>query len=169
MTVLPLFPLALCGLCPLHANGAVGTVFRPVRFRQIVATAEDAFFSICPVEQGSAQASVQWQNSGAEPFADQRVCDALRADTFLRAERPDGQHDMSVSESIPAIKPIPASSEPNAFSVSISPSRTSSMAQVSQYRENRKAASALFFLLCQPAAFLSCREILEDRLCRVLV
>ena len=83
MTVLPLFPLALCGLCPLHANGAVGTVFRPIGFRQIVAAAENTFPPVRPVKQGGAQTSVQGQDGGAEPFADQRVGDALRADTFL--------------------------------------------------------------------------------------
>ncbi len=83
MTVLPLFPLALRGLCPLHANGALRAVFRPVGFWQIVAAAEDAFLPVCPVEQGGTQASVQRQDSGAEPFTDQRVGDALRTDTFL--------------------------------------------------------------------------------------
>ncbi len=34
-------------------------------------------------EQCGAQASVQGKDSGAEPFADQRVCDALRTDTSL--------------------------------------------------------------------------------------
>ena len=34
-------------------------------------------------EQGSTQASIQGEDGGAEPFAYQRVGDALRADTFL--------------------------------------------------------------------------------------
>lgn len=156
-------------LAAVDFGGTGGAIFGPVGDGAKQVLTLGAYLHAALGKQCRIQYTIQRQDSGSEPFADQRVCDALRADTFLRAERPDGQHDMSVSESIPAIKPIPASSEPNAFSVSISPSRTSSMAQVSQYRENRKAASALFFLLCQPAAFLSCREILEDRLCRVLV
>ena len=83
MTVLPLPPLAFRGLCPLHANGTFRAVFRPVGFRHIVAAAEDAFLPVCPVEQGGAQASVQRQDGGAEPFADQRVGDTLWADTFF--------------------------------------------------------------------------------------
>ncbi len=35
------------------------------------------------VEQGGAQASVQRQDGDAKPLADQRVGNALRADTFL--------------------------------------------------------------------------------------
>ena len=83
MTLLPLFPLVLRGLCPLHANGTLWTVFRPIGFRQIVAAAEDTFFQISTVEQGGAQASVQRQYGGAEPATDKRVCDTLRANTFL--------------------------------------------------------------------------------------
>ena len=83
MTVLPLFPLALRGPCPLHANGTFRAVFRPVGFRQVVTSAKNAFLPVCPVEQGGTQASVQRQNGGAEPLADQRVGDALRTDTFL--------------------------------------------------------------------------------------
>ena len=33
-------------------NSTFRAVFRPVRFRQIVAAAENAFLSVCPVEQG---------------------------------------------------------------------------------------------------------------------
>ena len=35
------------------------------------------------MKQSGAQASVQGQDGGTEPFADQRIGDALRADTFL--------------------------------------------------------------------------------------
>ena len=35
------------------------------------------------VEQGGAQASVQRQDGGTKPFADQRVSDALRTNTFF--------------------------------------------------------------------------------------
>ena len=77
------FALALCLLLPAGGNGTVRAVFRPIGFRQIVTSAENAFLSVCPVEQGGAQASVQRQDGGAEPFADQRVGDTLRADTFL--------------------------------------------------------------------------------------
>ena len=77
------FALALCFFLPAGRNSTFRAVFRPVRFRQIVAAAENAFLSVCPVEQGGAQASVQRQDGGAEPTAHQRICDALRADTFL--------------------------------------------------------------------------------------
>ncbi len=83
MTVLPLFPLAFRGLCPLHANGTFRAVFRPIGFRQVVTSAENAFLPVRPVEQGGAQASVQRQDSGAEPTAHQRICDTLNTDTFL--------------------------------------------------------------------------------------
>ena len=83
MTLLPLLSLALRGLCPLHANGTLWAVFRPIGFRQIVAAAEDAFFQISPMEQGGAQASVQRQDGGAKPAAHQRICDTLNTDTFL--------------------------------------------------------------------------------------
>ena len=78
-----MFPLALRSLGPLHANGTFRAVFRPVGFRQVVTSAKNAFLPVCPVEQGGTQASVQRQNGGAEPLADQRVGDALRTDTFL--------------------------------------------------------------------------------------
>jgi hypothetical protein len=71
------------GLSPPLLLGTLRAVFRPVRFRQIVAAAEDAFLPVCPVEQGGAQVSIQRQDGGAEPFADQRVGDTLWADTFL--------------------------------------------------------------------------------------
>ena len=34
-------------------------------------------------EQGSAQASIQGKDGGAEPFTNQRMCNSLRANTFL--------------------------------------------------------------------------------------
>ena len=77
------FALALCFFLPAGRNSTFRAVFRPVRFRQIVAAAENAFLPVRPVKQGGAQTSVQGQDGGAEPLADQRVCDALRADTFL--------------------------------------------------------------------------------------
>ena len=103
MTVLPLSPLALRGLCPFHANGTLRAVFRPVGFRQIVAAAEDAFLPVCPVEQGGAQASIQGQDGGAEPFANQRVGDALRTDTFLAVVQ---------QQTIPAIVVAAAMNQP---------------------------------------------------------
>ena len=83
MTVLPLFPLTLGGLGPLHTCGTVLAVFRPVGFWHKVAAANGAGFHAVTVEQGGAQGSVQWQDGGAKPFADQRVSNALWADTFL--------------------------------------------------------------------------------------
>ena len=77
------FALALCLLLPAGGNGTVRAVFRPIGFRQIVTSAENAFLSVRPMEQGGAQASVQRQDSGTEPTAHQRICDTLNADTFL--------------------------------------------------------------------------------------
>ena len=77
------FALAFRFFPSTGSNSAIRTVFRPVGFRQIVTATEYTFPPVCPVEQGGAQASVQGQDGGAEPAAHQRVCDTLRADTFL--------------------------------------------------------------------------------------
>ena len=77
------FALAFRFFPSTGSNSAIRTVFRPVGFRQIVTATEYTFPPVCPVEQGGAQASVQGQDGGAEPAAHKRVCDALRADTFL--------------------------------------------------------------------------------------
>ena len=77
------FALTLCLFPPAGHNSTVRAVFRPIGFRQIVTSAENAFLPVYPVEQGGAQSSVQWQDGGAEPFADQRICNALWANTFL--------------------------------------------------------------------------------------
>jgi hypothetical protein len=77
------FALALCLLLPAGCNSTLRAVFRPIGFRQIVTSAENAFLPVRPMEQGGTQASVQGQNGGAEPTAYQRICDTLRADTFL--------------------------------------------------------------------------------------
>ena len=75
--------LALCLLLPAGRSSALRAVFRPIGFRQIVTSAENAFLPVRPMEQGGTQASVQGQNGGAEPATYQRIGDALRADTFL--------------------------------------------------------------------------------------
>lgn len=77
------FALAFRFFLSAGSNGTFWTVFRPIGFRQIAAAAEDAFFHVGPMKQSSAQASVQRQDGGAEPAAHQRICDTLRADTFL--------------------------------------------------------------------------------------
>ena len=82
-----MFPLALRSLGPLHANGTFRAVFRPVGFRQIVTATEYTFPPVCPVEQGGAQASVQGQDGGAEPFADQRVGNTLCESIVKRRKR----------------------------------------------------------------------------------
>ena len=79
----PMTTYPVTGLSPPLLFGTVRAVFRSIGFWQIVAAAEDAFLSVCPVEQGGAQASVQRQDGGAKPTAYQRICDALRTDTFL--------------------------------------------------------------------------------------
>ena len=71
------------GLSPPLLLGTLRAVFRPVGFRQVVTSAENAFLPIRPVEQCGAQASVQGKDGGAEPTAHQRICDTLNADTFL--------------------------------------------------------------------------------------
>ena len=77
------FALAFRFFLSAGSNGTFWTVFRPIGFRQIATAAEDVFFHVGPMEQSGAQASVPRQDSNAEPTAHQRICDALRADTFL--------------------------------------------------------------------------------------
>ena len=77
------FALAFRFFPSTGSNSAIRTVFRPVGFWRIVTAKEYTFPPVCPVEQGGAQASVQGQDGGAEPFADQRVGNTLWADTFL--------------------------------------------------------------------------------------
>ena len=73
----------LTGLSPPLLFGTIRAIFRPIGFRQIVTSAENTFLSVCPLEQGGTQASVQREDGGAEPATDKRVCDALNTNTFL--------------------------------------------------------------------------------------
>jgi len=73
----------LTGLAAFFLLGALRAVFGPVGFWDVPATAQDALFSFPAVEQGGAQAFVQRQHSRPKPAADQRIGNALRADTFL--------------------------------------------------------------------------------------
>ena len=73
----------LTGLAAFFFLGALRAVFGPVGFWDVPAAAQDALFSFPAVEQGGAQALVQGQHRRPEPLADQRIADALRADTFL--------------------------------------------------------------------------------------
>ena len=77
------FPLSFCLFAAAHPFGAGWAVFGPVGFWDVPATAQDALFSFPAVEQGGAQAFVQRQHSRPKPAADQRIGNALRADTFL--------------------------------------------------------------------------------------
>ena len=79
----PMSAYSVTGLTPPLLFGTIRTVFRPVGFWQIGVATEDTFLHVSPVEQSGIQPSVQRQDSGAEPLADQRVCDTLRTDTFL--------------------------------------------------------------------------------------
>jgi len=63
--------------------GAVRAVFGSVRLGNVPAAAEDTFLHVLPVEQSGAQAFIQRQHSCPEPAADQRVGNALNANTFL--------------------------------------------------------------------------------------
>ena len=71
------------GLSPPLLLGAIRAVFGPVRLGDVPAAAQDAFLHVLPMEQGGAQAFVQGQHRRPKPAADQRVGNALRADTFL--------------------------------------------------------------------------------------
>ena len=73
----------LTGLAAFFLLGALRAVFGPVGFWDVPAAAQDALFSFPAVEQGGAQAFVQGQHRRPKPAADQRVGNALRADTFL--------------------------------------------------------------------------------------
>ena len=58
-------------------------VFRPVGTRAKQALTLGTHLHAALGEQRRIQYTVQGQDGGAEPFADQRVGDTLRADTFL--------------------------------------------------------------------------------------
>ena len=83
MTFLPLFPLALCGVDPLHACGTFRAVFSPVRTGGKQRPAYGAFLSIQPVEQRRFQFLILRQYRRPKPPAQQGVGNGLDTDTFL--------------------------------------------------------------------------------------
>lgn len=79
----PMSAHSVTGLFSFFLPGAIRAVFRPVGFWHKVAAADGAGLHAVAVEQGGAQGSVQRQDGGTKPFADQRVSDALRTNTFF--------------------------------------------------------------------------------------
>ena len=78
-----LLPLAFGGVLALHSCGAIRTVFRTVR------TGKKPFPTFCALlggevgKEGGFQLLVHWKYRGTKPLADQRIGNALGADTFL--------------------------------------------------------------------------------------
>lgn len=83
MTFLPLFPLALCGIDPLHACGTVRAVFGPVGAGGEQRPADGATLGVQPVEQRRFQFLVLRQYRRPKPPAQQGVGNRLDTDTFL--------------------------------------------------------------------------------------
>ena len=83
MTFLPLFPLALCGIDPLHACGTFRAVFGSVGTGGKQCLTYGAFLSIQPVEQRRFQFLILRQYRRPEPPAQQGVGNGLDTDTFL--------------------------------------------------------------------------------------
>ena len=83
MTFLPLFPLALCGVDPLHACGTFRAVFGPVGTGGKQRPTYGAFLCIQPVEQRRFQFLILRQYRRPEPPAQQGVGNGLDTDTFL--------------------------------------------------------------------------------------
>ena len=77
MTFLPLFPLPFGGVYPLHASGAVRTVFSPVGFGGKERPADSAAFPASPAHEGGFQRFIKGQDSGNKPAAEQRIADTL--------------------------------------------------------------------------------------------
>ena len=83
MTFLPLFPLALCGVDPLHARGTFRAVFGSVGTGGKQRPTYGAFLSIQPVEQRRFQFLILRQYRRPKPPAQQGVGHRLDPDTFL--------------------------------------------------------------------------------------
>ena len=83
MTFLPLFPLALCGVDPLHARGTFRAIFGPVRTGGKQRPTYSAFLSIQSVEQRRFQFLILRQYRRPKPPAQQGVGNGLDTDTFL--------------------------------------------------------------------------------------
>ena len=67
----------------LHVTGTVRAVFRPIGAREKQTAAHSTPLCSQPVIQGSFQLSVHWQHRSTEPFAQQRIGNALNTDAFL--------------------------------------------------------------------------------------
>ena len=83
MTFLPLFPLALCGVDPLHARGTFRAIFGPVRTGGKQRPTYSAFLSIQSVEQRRFQFLILRQYRRPKPPAQQGVGNGLDTDAFL--------------------------------------------------------------------------------------
>ena len=83
MTFLPLFPLALCGVDPLHACGTFQAVFGSVGTGGKQRPTYGAFLSIQPVEQRRFQFLILRQYRRPKPPVQQGVGNGLDTDTFL--------------------------------------------------------------------------------------
>lgn len=83
--VLPVsFPLALGLLTASHPFGAGRAVFGPVRLRLERGPTLAAAFHFIPVfDDFGVQGSVQWEDGCLKPPAQQRIGNALYANTFL--------------------------------------------------------------------------------------
>ena len=79
----PMAAYPVTGLSPPLLLGTLRAVFRPVGIGEKVSATDGTGLHAVTVQQGSAQASIQGKDGGVEPLTDQRVGDALRADTFL--------------------------------------------------------------------------------------
>ena len=83
MTPSSLLPLAFCGVAALHSCGAIQTVFRTVRTGNEPFPAYCALLGIEVGKESGFQLLIHWQYRGTKPLADQRIGNALGADTFL--------------------------------------------------------------------------------------
>lgn len=77
------FPLAFRFLTAAHHLGAGGTVFRTITGGNEQRAADGTVFTVSTVVNGGFQFLVQRQDDGMEPFAQQRVGNALDTDAFF--------------------------------------------------------------------------------------
>ena len=83
MTPSSLLPLAFGGVAALHSCSTIRTVFRTVRTGKKPFPAYCALLGIEVGKESGFQLPIHWQYRGTKPLADQRVGNALGADTFL--------------------------------------------------------------------------------------
>lgn len=77
------FPLAFRFLTVAHHLGAGGTVFRAITGGNEQRAADGTVFTVSTMVNGGFQFFVQRQDGDMEPFAQQRVGNALDADAFF--------------------------------------------------------------------------------------